>query len=48
MYLANMNYLEVQEYLKKSDTIVIPVPLSPATVTCSVSVVGSLVSSIVL
>ena len=25
MYLANMNYLEVQEYLKKSDTIVIPV-----------------------
>ena len=25
MYLANMNYLEVQEYLKKSDTIVIQV-----------------------
>ena len=25
MYLANMNYLEVEEYLKKSDTIVIPV-----------------------
>lgn len=25
MYLARMNYLEVEEYLKKSDTIVIPV-----------------------
>lgn len=25
MYLAKMNYLEVEEYLKKSDTIVIPV-----------------------
>ena len=25
MYLAKMNYLEVQEYLKKSDTIIIPV-----------------------
>ena len=25
MYLSNMNYLEVEEYLKKSDTILIPV-----------------------
>ena len=25
MFLAKMNYLEVEEYLKKSDTIVIPV-----------------------
>ena len=25
MYLARMNYLEVEEYLKKSDTIVIPI-----------------------
>ena len=25
MYLSKMNYLEVQEYLKKSDTILIPI-----------------------
>ena len=25
MFLSKMNYLEVEEYLKKSDTIVIPI-----------------------